>query len=93
MAEIRSQLDIPMEAYVIKLAMGQNGLAEDMKKILRRIKEEEKKLTAPLYVYVICGRNKALKDDLESYAKSKGKVHIRVMGFLQEEEMARVDRA
>ncbi len=90
---LRKDLKIPKNAYVIKLAMGQNGLAKDMKKILNRIRRERKKLKKPLYVFAICGKNELLKKQLHKYTKTKGKVKVRVLGFLEEKQMAAVDRA
>ncbi len=90
---LRQMLKIPRNASVVKLAMGQNGLATDMKKIIKRIKKDAKKVKKPLYVFAVCGKNVALKTELKKYASSKGKVHIRILGFLEEAQMAAIDRA
>ncbi len=90
---IRKKLHIEDNAYVVKVAMGQNGLAKDIKKILVRMLEEEKKLRNPLYVFVVCGKNEQLKSDLTPFASAKGKIHIKILGFLEEKEMAEIDKA
>ncbi|MCE5294257.1 MAG: hypothetical protein LLF94_06545 [Chlamydiales bacterium] len=93
-AELRRSLNIPYNAYVVKLAMGQNGLAKDMKKILIALKKDKKKLKKkPMYVFVVCGKNEMLKKELKKYAKSKGKLRIAILGFLDEQQMAIVDRS
>lgn len=91
--KLKKELNVPRGAIVIKLAMGQNGLANDMKRILNRLIRERSKLKTELHVFAICGKNEALKNDLARYAKKKGKVRVHVMGFLDEQEMARIDRA
>jgi len=90
---LRKRMQIEDNAYVVKVAMGQNGLAKDIKKILVRMIEEEKKLKNPLYVYVVCGRNEQLQEQLAPFANAKGKIHIKILGFLEEKEMAKIDRA
>ncbi len=90
---LRKKLNIEHNAYVVKVAMGQNGLAKDIKKILVRMLEEEKKLKNPLYVFVVCGKNEQLKKDLTPFASARGKIHIKILGFLEEKEMAEIDRA
>src|SRR5262249_23178874 len=79
-------------AIVCKLAMGANGLAIDIKKILKRIVREEKRLKRPLNVFVICGKNEDLKEQLKHYSRAKGKITISIMGFLEEKQMADIDR-
>lgn len=91
--KLRDQLGIPRNAYVVKLAMGQNGLAKDMKRILTRMKKEQKKLKKQLHVYAVCGKNEILKKELAKFGRGKGKIRVHVLGFLEEKEMAAVDRA
>ena len=91
--KLRDALNIPRNAYVVKLAMGQNGLAKDMTNILSRMKKEQKKLKRQLHVFAVCGKNEMLKNALEKFARGKGKVRVHILGFLDEKEMAAVDRA
>lgn len=91
--KLRDALHIPRNAYVVKLAMGQNGLAKDMKKILTRMKKHQKKLKRQLHVFAVCGKNEQLKKELSKFARGKGKVRVHILGFLEEKEMAAVDRA
>ncbi len=89
---IRDKLQVPHNAHVVKLAMGQNGLSDDIKSILNRIQREEKKLKKELHVFVVCGKNAQLKADLDAFP-AKGKVHVHTLGFLEEKEMAEIDKA
>ncbi len=89
---IRKNLRVPDDAYVVKLAMGQNGLSKDIKKILNRMQKEEKKLKKEMHVFVVCGKNTQLKKELDKF-HTKGKVHVHNLGFLNEKEMAEIDRA
>jgi UDP-N-acetylglucosamine:LPS N-acetylglucosamine transferase len=94
---IRDKLKIPHEAIVCKLAMGQNGLAREIRDILTRLFKEEKKLSEPFHLFVICGKNDLLREDIQKLVKeSLGKnslITVHLMGFLDEQEMAQIDKA
>ncbi|MBS0635140.1 MAG: hypothetical protein JSR37_06735 [Verrucomicrobia bacterium] len=91
--KLREKLNIPADAVVVKLAMGANGLANDMKRLLNRMKRDSKKIKKPFHVFVVCGKNEQLKKDLEKYGKNKSKLNLHVLGFLDEKAMAEIDRA
>lgn len=97
MHEIHNTLAIPRNAMVCKLAMGQSGLTKEIEDTLRQLIHEEKLLHHPLYVYVVCGKNVALKTHLEKLVQrhltGKSKIHIDLRGFMDETEMAQIDKA
>lgn len=93
---IRNELHIPQFAIVCKLAMGQTGFENEIKDILKRLIDEEKKVHRPIYVFVVCGTNEHLKKDIEKFAKKHlskhSHVHIIPRGYMNEQEMAQVDQ-
>lgn len=94
---IRKELNIPVNAIVCKLAMGQNALAHEIQDILQKIQKEKIKTVREVHLFVICGKNEQLKVQLEKSLKqssvASNKLHIHILGFLNEQEMARIDQA
>lgn len=93
---IRRTLGIDENATVVKLAMGANGIPKDIKDIMERIKKEEQEAKKPIHVLVVCGANKALKDELDQMVKqgfNKGAVKFQILGFLNEHEMSQYDKS
>ncbi len=95
--EIRDELHIPRHALVCKIAMGLSGFTEEIKQLLMKIIREEKVLVRPLHVFVVCGKNMILQKQLEQLVKKnlrkKSKIHVEVLGFMEEKEMAKIDKA
>jgi UDP-N-acetylglucosamine:LPS N-acetylglucosamine transferase/serine/threonine protein kinase len=92
----RLSLKISDDTIVCKLAMGQNALTEEIVEILDRLIQEESSQTEPLFVFVICGKNEDLRRYLEEMLSKNmhlkySKLQIRILGFLQEREMAFID--
>ncbi|MDB6081950.1 MAG: hypothetical protein JWO53_1222 [Chlamydiia bacterium] len=96
MQQIREAFEIPSDAIVCKVAMGQNGVTREIQKLIKRMVEEERMLTQPLYVFVVCGKNAELKNMLEAFVKKHVKknsfIRIDIRGFLHEQEMAQIDQ-
>ncbi len=99
MHHLRRALNIPVDAVVCKLAMGQNALVQEIQTVLQRLKKEKIQAHQEVHVFVICGKNDHLKAHLEeqlaadSMNNRKANLHIHVMGFLNEQNMAKIDQA
>lgn len=91
--EIRHTLNIDPNATVVKVAMGANGIGSDIKMILNKIKEEAHLSQKPLHVLVVCGANKALKEELDAENNQHGNAKFEILGFLNEKEMSNFDKA
>ncbi len=95
--KLRKALHIPQNGIVCKLAMGQAGFTDELGKIVHKLIQEAKTLKKPLDVFVICAKNTKLKADLEKVVKRAAlhhsKLHMHVCGFMEEKEMAAIDRA
>jgi UDP-N-acetylglucosamine:LPS N-acetylglucosamine transferase len=95
--EIRDDLHIAHNSIVCKLAMGQNALTKEIKGLLKQLIDQEKRLSRPLHVFTICGKNDMLKKKLEHIVKKsvnpRGKIHVDICGFKEEKEMAQIDKA
>lgn len=93
---IREELGISADATVVKIAMGANGIPGDIKRIMKKIQDEEHLTHKPLHVLVVCGANVNLKNELvEEMANqpASGNVKFQILGFLNEQEMAKFDKA
>jgi UDP-N-acetylglucosamine:LPS N-acetylglucosamine transferase len=94
--ELRHELHIPRNAIVAKIAMGQNGAGDEIIAILKHIYQDAKTLKKPLCLFVICGKNEELRKKILALVERKfsdiSSIHVNVCGFMEEKEMAKVDR-
>lgn len=90
---IRESLGIERYSTVVKLAMGQNGLAKEINDILVKILQDECLLDNPLQLFVICGKNEKLKAELDQAQFASDKIVVHILGFMDEAEMAKIDKA
>lgn len=93
---IRSDLRIPQDAIVCKLAMGANGIAKDIKKCIEKFVAEKDNFAKPVHLVVVCGNNKDLKTELDAalpnYKLEGSMLNLDIRGFMQEKEMAQYDK-
>ncbi|HXF28397.1 MAG TPA: hypothetical protein VN457_00985, partial [Chlamydiales bacterium] len=77
-------------------AIGQNAPSKEILKIIIRLANEEKTFRQPIYLFVICGKNEELRTVLERSVRKKvasmPKLMVHLCGFLEEKEMAQIDR-
>lgn len=94
--QVRKELGIAEDALVVKLAMGANGIPDDIKLIMNNIKQEAHLAHKPLHLLVVCGSNKDLKAELDQMKGEFGsdpRFKMDVLGFLNEKEMSDYDKA
>lgn len=91
--KIRKKLNIEPKATVVKIAMGANGISADIKKIMKKVKEEAHLSKKPLHVLVVCGNNKDLKEELDKMDESTNDVKFQILGFLDEKKMSDFDKS
>lgn len=92
-SEIKSKKGIDPNRKVALLSMGRQGIKEHILKYLNLLLKEKDKLTSPLELVVIAGKNEELKKELDEFIKShdselKDRLHIKVEGFVDEKDMA-----
>lgn len=93
---LKKELKIPPNSNVCKLAMGKNGLPEQIMEILRQFYQERLQATKPLHLVIICGKNEMLRKEIVGFlalhSLADSKLTIEVKGFLDEKEMSKYDK-
>jgi len=89
----RTKHGIEKEAIVCKIAMGQSGITRLIEHILQQLEQELRTTKERLHVFVICGNNSDLQKRLQASLQNSKQAVFAIRGFLEEEEMAEIDRA
>jgi UDP-N-acetylglucosamine:LPS N-acetylglucosamine transferase len=93
--ELRHLIGVPKEAIICKIAMGQNALLRETHAVIQRFIDEQKQLDKEVHLFVVCGKNDQLREsiyELTDQVDPNGKLKIHPFGFLNEPEMACVDK-